>query len=240
MRISNSILKWSSQKFTSTYCCDRDVPHALSIFPCYCIHGMVVFQTHCPKSASSDEIPRARQPHPPTRPLQHLTLHNHLPSKHTHTLTMPPQQHLIDVRSPAEFSTGPLKSDIAPTINIEYQRISQLASIYAALGTTVHKDDHITLYCRSGRRSGIALQTLREMGFGHVRDIGGLEEARRVLDREMVERQIEGEIGVDGGGVEKGEKGVGEGKGGDGDAGKKEERERELKKLLEGLKALEE
>lgn len=160
---------------------------------------------------------------------------------------MPPQQHLIDVRSPAEFSSGSLKSDIAPTINIEYQRISSLPSIYAALGITVHKDDHITLYCRSGRRSNIALQTLREEGYGNVRDIGGLEEARRVLDREQVERQIEGEmerlgVGRDGGGVGKeGEGGGGKGKDGKGKMDeKKEERERELRKLLEGLKALEE
>ncbi|EAT87368.1 hypothetical protein HBI56_169160 [Parastagonospora nodorum] len=158
---------------------------------------------------------------------------------------MSPQQHLIDVRTPAEFSSGPLKSDIAPTINIEYQRISQLPSIYAALGVTVQKDDHITLYCRSGRRSNIALQTLKEAGYEHVRDIGGLEEARRVLDREQVERQLEGEMeraGLDVGGRKEGEGGGGKGveEEGKGKDGKKDERERELRKLLEGLKALEE
>ncbi|KAJ4334515.1 hypothetical protein N0V87_006843 [Didymella glomerata] len=42
-----------------------------------------------------------------------------------------PQELLIDVRSPLEFSTGPLVSDIATTVNIEYTAIDSLAEIYA-------------------------------------------------------------------------------------------------------------
>lgn len=105
-----------------------------------------------------------------------------------------PQELLVDVRSPVEFATGPLTSDIAPTINIEYQIIDQLSEIYASRGISVSKDDHITLYCRSGRRSNIALQTLRNMGYVHVRDIGGFEAARSVLDREQVQRQLDREM----------------------------------------------
>ena len=101
-----------------------------------------------------------------------------------------PQHYLIDVRSPLEFSTGPLVSDIAPTVNIEYTSIDALADIYAQQQVSVSKDDHITLYCRSGRRSGIAKRRLEELGYTSVRDIGGLEEARRVLDRETVGRQL--------------------------------------------------
>ncbi|KAF2834006.1 hypothetical protein CC86DRAFT_18064 [Ophiobolus disseminans] len=104
------------------------------------------------------------------------------------------QKLLIDVRSPVEFATGPLTSDIAPTVNIEYQIIDQLPDIYAARGINVHKDDHITLYCRSGRRSNIALQTLKKMGYLHVRDIGGFEAARAVLDKEQVQRQLDAEM----------------------------------------------
>lgn len=106
-----------------------------------------------------------------------------------------PQELLIDVRSPLEFSTGPLISDIAPTINIEYTQIDSLPEIYAAQNITVEKDDSITLYCRSGRRSDIAKRRLEELGFMRVRDIGGFEDARRVLDREQVERQLEGMAG---------------------------------------------
>jgi rhodanese-related sulfurtransferase len=104
------------------------------------------------------------------------------------------QELLVDVRSPVEFATGPLTSDIAPTVNIEYQIIDQLPDIYAARGINVNKDDNITLYCRSGRRSNIALQTLKNMGFLHVRDIGGFDAARAVLDKEQVQRQLDKEL----------------------------------------------
>lgn len=165
-------------------------------------------------------------------------------STYTSPMTMTtssPQDLLIDVRSPAEFATGALTSDIAPTVNIEYQIIDQLPSIYAARGIHVSKDDRITLYCRSGRRSNIALQTLRNMGFGHARDIGGLEEARRVLDKEQVERQLAEEMGnlgrLEGQGdvLRKG----GEG-GGEKEDKKKYTRVKSLAALVEGLKALEE
>lgn len=112
------------------------------------------------------------------------------PPKH-HEHIMAPQELLIDVRSPLEFSTGPLISDIAPTINIEYTSIDRLPEIYAQQGIDVSKDDRITLYCRSGRRSDIAMKRLRELGWLNVRDIGGLDEARRVLDKETVARQLD-------------------------------------------------
>ena len=142
------------------------------------------------------------------------------------------QELLVDVRSPSEFATGALASDIAPTINIEYQIIDQLPEIYAAQGVNVHKDDRITLYCRSGRRSNIALHTLKDMGYQHVRDIGGFEEARKVLDREQVQRQLDAEL-------EK-EMGSTTGKGEAKEDPKKHTRARSFGALLDGLKALKE
>jgi rhodanese-related sulfurtransferase len=143
------------------------------------------------------------------------------------------QSHLVDVRAPAEFATGPLTSDIAPTINIEYTTIASLPSIYEARGIDVHKDDDITLYCRSGRRSNIALQTLRDMGYSNVRDIGGFEEARRVLDREQVGRQLDREMelaGLRNEGTKANEEEVK-------DDSKKHVRVESFNALLEGLKA---
>ncbi|KAF1358292.1 hypothetical protein EJ07DRAFT_34309, partial [Lizonia empirigonia] len=78
-----------------------------------------------------------------------------------------PQELLIDVRSPLEFSTGPLVSDLAPTVNIEYTSIDRLAEIYAQQGIYVDKNDSITLYCRSGRRSDIAMRRLKELGYAN-------------------------------------------------------------------------
>jgi rhodanese-related sulfurtransferase len=149
----------------------------------------------------------------------------------------PPQEHLVDVRSPVEFVTGALASDIAPTINIEYQIIDQLTEIYATRGINVSKDDHITLYCRSGRRSNIALHTLKNMGYLHVRDIGGFEDAKRVLDKEQVQRQLDAEMKRQMQDVEQG--GGGQGVEVQKEDPKKDGRDKSFGKLVEGLKALE-
>ncbi|KAF1921975.1 hypothetical protein BDU57DRAFT_402895, partial [Ampelomyces quisqualis] len=105
---------------------------------------------------------------------------------------MTTRQHLlVDVRSPAEFATGPLTTSVAPTVNIQHHLIHQLPAIYAARhGIAVSKHDSITLYCRSGRRSFLALQTLRELGYLRVRDIGGLDAARAVLAGEEEEERV--------------------------------------------------
>lgn len=138
-----------------------------------------------------------------------------------------PESLLIDVRTPSEYATGALSLHLRPAINIEYQLIDALATTYP----TLSKDAPITLYCRSGRRSGIALQTLRALGYTNVRDIGGLEEARAVLDRETVQRQLEGDVGMEAGDeAEKGEGGR--------ESAKMGEREKAFGKLVEGLRAL--
>ncbi|KAF2745666.1 hypothetical protein M011DRAFT_379211, partial [Sporormia fimetaria CBS 119925] len=73
---------------------------------------------------------------------------------------------LIDVRTPAEFATGFLSFKDTKAINIEYQNIEQLPEIVSQLRSIIVKtSDTITLYCRSGRRSNIALQTLRALGY---------------------------------------------------------------------------
>lgn len=147
-----------------------------------------------------------------------------------------PQALLIDVRTPSEYSTGFLSSGHTKALNIEYQLIDQLPSIYAARGILVQKSDAITLYCRSGRRSNIALQMLRKLGYENVRDIGGLEEARAVLKREELLRvvRVQGDNGVGkvGGVGKEDEKGEGEGE-------KKEARKKALGTLLNGLRGLE-
>jgi len=80
---------------------------------------------------------------------------------------------LIDVRSPEEFATGHLEG----AINLPHASIAQ--EIQGYVGDA--KETKIVLYCRSGHRSGLAEQSLRELGFTRVRDIGGLDEARETL-----------------------------------------------------------
>ncbi|KAF2441944.1 hypothetical protein P171DRAFT_82911 [Karstenula rhodostoma CBS 690.94] len=141
-----------------------------------------------------------------------------MPQPHTNP---PPNNLLIDVRSPLEFATGALANDLHTATNIEYTAIATLPAVYAALGTHVGKTDNITLYCRSGRRSDIALQELRALGYVNVRDIGGFEEARGVLMREEEGRRTNREVQ----GVKR-----------DDGKGRVEERKKAFGALLEGLK----
>ncbi|WP_018605146.1 rhodanese-like domain-containing protein [Uliginosibacterium gangwonense] len=79
---------------------------------------------------------------------------------------------LIDVRTAEEFAAGHLDG----ARNIDYQVIAQGID-----GAGVAKDDEVILYCRSGHRASIALETLKGMGYQHVLNYGGMEEARKRL-----------------------------------------------------------
>lgn len=74
----------------------------------------------------------------------------------------------IDVRTPEEFS----QKHVPDAQNIPYDQID---SKIANLG--LQKDQVIYLYCGSGRRAGIAKQTLDSLGYTHVVNIGGLDDA---------------------------------------------------------------
>ena len=74
----------------------------------------------------------------------------------------------IDVRTAEEYAAG----HVGRAVNIPYEEITQRIS-----EVTTEKDAEIYLYCRSGRRSGIAKTALDEAGFTHVVNAGGLEDA---------------------------------------------------------------
>lgn len=74
----------------------------------------------------------------------------------------------IDVRTPEEYSGGHVEG----AVNIPYTEIS------ARIGeVTEDKDATIYVYCRSGRRSGIAQSELQQAGFNDVTNVGGLDDA---------------------------------------------------------------
>ena len=81
---------------------------------------------------------------------------------------------VIDVRTPQEFQAGHIEG----ALNISHTEIAQ--DIFKA---KVNKDDHVILYCRSGRRSGLAMNTLKSMGFANTENYGGLEEAKKRLQK---------------------------------------------------------
>ena len=78
------------------------------------------------------------------------------------------EPHWIDVRTVEEYAAG----HVSEAVNIPYEEIVGRVS-----EITTDKDDLIYLYCRSGRRSGIAMKTLEDAGYRNVVNIGGFEAA---------------------------------------------------------------
>jgi phage shock protein E len=80
---------------------------------------------------------------------------------------------VIDVRTPEEYKAGHLEGVInAPLAEIS-QKIGKLSP---------DKSRPILLHCRSGARSEKARDLLVKSGYKDVRNLGGLEDARRLLE----------------------------------------------------------
>lgn len=73
----------------------------------------------------------------------------------------------IDTRSPEEFASGHLPG----AINIPHDQIEER---WHELGPAL--DREIVVYCKSGRRSEIAKQTLERLKFSNVTNGGGIAE----------------------------------------------------------------
>jgi hypothetical protein len=75
---------------------------------------------------------------------------------------------IIDVRTPAEFAEGHLEG----AINIDWQGatfVDEMAQ-FDLSGTYI-------LYCRSGNRSGLAIDALSGRGYTNLSNGGGVDEA---------------------------------------------------------------
>ncbi|GLP96605.1 rhodanese-like domain-containing protein [Paraferrimonas sedimenticola] len=73
---------------------------------------------------------------------------------------------VVDVRTAEEFEVGHLNN----AAHVPFEQIGEWAQ-----AQNIAKDQSIVLYCRSGRRSGIATETLMSMGYTNVYNGGGLE-----------------------------------------------------------------
>ena len=82
----------------------------------------------------------------------------------------PGQPLIIDVRTTNEYQ----QEHVRQSVNIPYDEIAQRIAHVA-----MDRDAPIVLYCRSGRRSGIAEQTLRQLGYRQVENRGGLHDMQR-------------------------------------------------------------
>lgn len=72
---------------------------------------------------------------------------------------------LIDVREQDEFEKG----HIAGATLLPYTEIESRSKTVLP-----HKDRQILLYCRSGRRSKIAAESLAKLGYTDIKEFGGI------------------------------------------------------------------
>ncbi|MGE4564273.1 MAG: rhodanese-like domain-containing protein [Victivallaceae bacterium] len=90
------------------------------------------------------------------------------------TPTPPAGGVLLDVRSGEEFQTGALPgARNLPLDQLEARAAAELPD----------REAPVKLYCRSGRRSALAAETLRRLGYTRIYDLGAMENARSILKR---------------------------------------------------------
>jgi phage shock protein E len=79
----------------------------------------------------------------------------------------------IDVRSLEEHQINNIKGDIRITYS---DILSKVTVLYP------DKETDINLYCRSGRRAGIAKSILAEAGYINISNSGGIDSVRKERD----------------------------------------------------------
>lgn len=92
-------------------------------------------------------------------------------------MSLSPASRLVDVRTAAEFAEGHIQG----AVNIDVESAGFADSI-----ATLDKAASYSVYCRSGRRSAIAVGLMQQAGFTDVTDLGGMEDAARVLNLPIV------------------------------------------------------
>jgi phage shock protein E len=84
---------------------------------------------------------------------------------------------IIDVRTQAEWNAGHIEGAIL----IPYESIGE------GIGAvTKDKSRRIYVYCRSGRRSQIAKESLEKLGYKDIVNLGSLEDAAKKMKRRIV------------------------------------------------------
>jgi phage shock protein E len=71
---------------------------------------------------------------------------------------------ILDIRTPEEFDQGIIEG----AVNIDFYETS-----FADDLDGLDKDAHYVVYCRSGNRSGQAMDTFADLGFTNVTEIDG-------------------------------------------------------------------
>lgn len=95
----------------------------------------------------------------------------------TGSVTMPEKYLLFDVRTLEEYEVGHLSGAVL----IPYDTIRERIHVVAP-----DKSMQIYLYCHSGRRASMALQTLQKLGYNRVDNLGGISSASRKTHLQII------------------------------------------------------
>ena len=87
-------------------------------------------------------------------------------------IKLPDNAVLLDVRQADEFNTG----HIDGVVLVPHDTIAE------KIGAVVpDKNTPVYVYCRSGRRSAIAVEAMRKLGYTNLTDLSGMDEAKKRL-----------------------------------------------------------
>ena len=89
-------------------------------------------------------------------------------------MKLPDNAVLLDVRRIEEFNAGHIDGAVlVPHDTI----IEKVGAVVPGKSTPVY------VYCRSGRRSALAVEAMKKLGYTDLTDLGGMDEAKRHLEK---------------------------------------------------------
>ena len=87
-------------------------------------------------------------------------------------MKLPDNAVLLDVRQADEFNAG----HIDGAVLVPHDTIAE------KVGAVVpNKITPLFVYCRSGRRSAIAVEAMKKLGYNNITDLDGMDEAKKRL-----------------------------------------------------------
>jgi len=85
---------------------------------------------------------------------------------------------VIDVRSPEEYNAGHLEGALLIPVEV---------GDFVGSISELDREGNYIIYCRTGRRAGVAIQQMTELGFKNMTNLGSLENAAAVTQIPVVD-----------------------------------------------------
>ena len=89
-------------------------------------------------------------------------------------MKLPDNAVLLDVRQIEEFNAGHIDGAVLVPHDMIAEKIGAVVP---------DKNTPVYIYCRSGRRSAIAVGAMKKLGYTDLTDLGGMDEAKKRLRR---------------------------------------------------------